>query len=234
MRRLLACLALVLPGLAHATADGPDYFQVVGVAKDDVLNMRASPNAKGTLIGEIPPDTDGITWYDCVGGLHYAEWAAATEAEREEARRKRWCLVGYDMTIGWSAGRFFGEGWEPVSFKGGAWLIELAGSEWGLRDFPGEPVETEAWIAFKPDGKAIGHGGCNRFSGSYEESEGGKLSLGPVAATRMACVGPGGAVEARFFEVLEKTDSVVAAHLLMVLLDAENNILATFRRRDWD
>ena len=42
MRALIGIMAIVAnAGLAWATADGPDFWRVTGVAANDVLNMRA-------------------------------------------------------------------------------------------------------------------------------------------------------------------------------------------------
>jgi hypothetical protein len=99
---LLGCLAAFGGTTAFATADGPDYYAVKGVAVSDVLNIRAAPSSSGTLIGTIPSDGDGIANLGCVGGLTYAEWENATEAERAAATKTRWCRVGYDRTVGWA------------------------------------------------------------------------------------------------------------------------------------
>lgn len=48
---------------------------------------------------------------------------------------------------------------------------------------------------------ASGFSGCNRFAGSYELKDG-LLSFGPLAGTRMACVGPGADIEGPFLDAL--------------------------------
>lgn len=94
----LGCVAFLFCGPVSANADGPDYFAVTGVQADDVLNLRPSPSASGASIGTIPPDATGIANLGCIGGLTYAEWAQANEAERATATKTRWCLVGYDCS----------------------------------------------------------------------------------------------------------------------------------------
>ncbi len=42
-------------------------------------------------------------------------------------------------------------------------------------------------LQFAQDGNANGKGGCNEFGASYTASPDGKLSFGPVMATKMAC-----------------------------------------------
>lgn len=98
---------------AVAEASGPDYFRVVGVAWNDVLNIRAEPTARSAKIGAIPPDGNGVRNHGCVGGLTYAEWEAATPAQREQARKKVWCRISYRGVEGWVAGWFLAEGSGP-------------------------------------------------------------------------------------------------------------------------
>ncbi len=98
---------------AHAVADGPDYYRVVGVAADDVLNIRAEPSARSAKIGTIPHDGNGIRNRGCEGGLSIDDFAKATEAQREAGRKTRWCQIEYRGVIGWVAGWYLGEGSEP-------------------------------------------------------------------------------------------------------------------------
>lgn len=113
-----AMLAIAMPVVALANADGPDYFRVTGVAADDVLNIRSRDSASSDKIGSIPHDGDGIQNLGCTGGLSYAEWSEATEAERAAAARNRWCRISYDGIEGWVAGRFLGEGSAPIGAQG--------------------------------------------------------------------------------------------------------------------
>ncbi len=95
---------------ARADADGPDYWNVVGVAADDVLNIRAEPSASARIVGTIPSGTVGLRSHGCKGGLSFAEWEKAPLAERAAGRRNRWCRISYRGMKGWVAGRFLGEG----------------------------------------------------------------------------------------------------------------------------
>ena len=108
-----ALLMIMTPSLSRADADGPDFFRVVGVASNDVLNIRTSATALSTKIGAIPHNGDGIRNLGCQGGLSYAEWSEATETERKAAERRRWCRISYKGVEGWVAGRFLGEGGAP-------------------------------------------------------------------------------------------------------------------------
>lgn len=55
-RAVLAVAALLLvPVVAGATADGPDFYRVVGVAPDDMLNLRRGPGTAFETIVGLPP-----------------------------------------------------------------------------------------------------------------------------------------------------------------------------------
>jgi len=229
----LGCVALLCSGPASANADGPDYYAVTGVETDDVLNLRSEPSASGALIGAIPPDATGIANLGCIGGLTIAEWTEANEAERAAATKTRWCRVGYDRTIGWAAGWFLTEGGGEDQFRAGGILRDMAGSEWLLRDFAGEPARAEAWLSFKSDNTVAGNGGCNNFRGSQTPGVDGVL-FSPMAATRMMCPDIEMETEIRLFKVLDETRKIVAYHLVMALFDGNGRLLATFTRRDPD
>jgi heat shock protein HslJ len=65
--------------------------------------------------------------------------------------------------------------------------LDLRG-EWQISLIDGRPAAARATIRFEGD-RVSGTTGCNRFSGSYR-FERGRLVLGPLAMTRMACPGP--------------------------------------------
>lgn len=67
----------------------------------------------------------------------------------------------------------------PVALWGTAWRLEnLAGA--GVLD------RTQATLEFASDGRASGHGSCNRFNGVVSV-EGNRITFGGIAATRKAC-----------------------------------------------
>lgn len=229
---LLAC-SCFLAGTAVATADGPEYFRVTGVAGDDVLNIRAAPSASSTLIGTIPSDKDGIANLGCIGGLTLSEWEKATETERRDAAKNRWCRVGYDRSIGWVAGWFLAEGGNEDQFRAGGVLSEMAGSEWQLRDFTGEVTNGVAWISFRADNAVGGNAGCNNFNGTHNPVQDAPL-FSKVATTRKMCPENLMETETRLLQVLSDSRGMVSYHLLMTLFDENGSVLATFTRRDPD
>jgi len=73
-------------------------------------------------------------------------------------------------------------------------LAAVSGRTWKL-DSLGEasavPVEgTEITLSFREEGGMAGSSGCNRYQAALEVSPDGRLSVGPIAATRMACPEP--------------------------------------------
>jgi len=65
----------------------PGTYRVVGVAPDDVLNMRERPGPRSAVVGEIPFDATGIRRVRC------------TDDEK-------WCQVRYRNQQGWVDIRF--------------------------------------------------------------------------------------------------------------------------------
>ncbi len=106
-------------------------------------------------------------------------------------------------------------------------LTTLAGSEWQPEITSG----SEQFIAFKTGGEVMGHGGCNRFFGSYTLS-GDALVFGPLASTRMACRDM--AAENEFMAALNSARTIEATHLRLILKGEDGAPVLSLRRRDWD
>jgi heat shock protein HslJ len=103
----------------------------------------------------------------------------------------------------------------------------LAGSEWGFAD------GGDVFIQFN-DGRVSGSGGCNRFSGSYEQDDG-KLRLSQMISTQMACTDDKVMqAEQHFLQMLDAVRQADATHRRLILKDGSGNALATLVRRDWD
>jgi hypothetical protein len=109
---LIAALAFTAPA-ARADADGPDFLRVVDIRPGATLAIRAEPNATSARLGALPANADGIRNLGCQGGMNIVEWEKATPAEREAARRRRWCKIEYRGVTGWAAGWFLAEGSPP-------------------------------------------------------------------------------------------------------------------------
>lgn len=82
----------------------------------------------------------------------------------------------------------------------------LRGQEWRLQALDGDAVLAEpmATLNFLGDGQVAGRATCNSFSARYELSGEG-LRIGPIVATKMACLGEGiMEQESRFLDILGK------------------------------
>lgn len=104
-------------------------------------------------------------------------------------------------------------------------LTSLAGSEWGLADFP----QT---ISFNSGGEVRGFAGCNNFFGTYVQ-DGQSLTFGPLASTKKLCQGKMEA-EADFLKTVQNTRQYEATHLSMSFIDENGETLLQLRRKDWD
>jgi hypothetical protein len=107
-----ACLVIVTD--AHAAADGPDFWDVSGVAAGDVLHLRSGQSARAGLVAKIPHDAKGLRNLGCQGGPSFSAWTRMTAAQRASAARRRWCKVEYAGKRGWVAGRFLAEAGPPA------------------------------------------------------------------------------------------------------------------------
>ena len=236
--KIIRCLVVVtslmsVSSTTIAEASGPDFYRVSDIAPNDVLNMRIGPSAGYPKVGELRFDANGLANLGCIGGLTLAQWERATAEERAASRYRRWCLIGFGRQIAWVAGRYLAEGGPPDGFNSGAPLRRLAGSEWRLTRLGATTVEAELFVTFRSNGRLSGHGGCNRLTGGYKQA-GGALSIGPVAMTRMNCEQDIMVVEQAFVAAVEASSRFVARHLVLGLLDDKNEIVAQFRRMDFD
>jgi hypothetical protein len=105
------CVFWAISPSSYAEADGPDFWQVRDVAKNDVLNVRRYADFRAPKTGEIPPDAQCIINRGCKGGLTYHEFTTLSEAEKRRIlkQRPRWCRVSYQGLTGWVAGRYLQE-----------------------------------------------------------------------------------------------------------------------------
>lgn len=84
----------------------------------------------------------------------------------------------------------------------------LRNTHWVLRQLATEPVTVpeggrELYLLLRADqARAEGNGGCNRFSGSFEQPTPEQLRFGNLLSTKMAC--PALEVEAQFMSALSK------------------------------
>ncbi|MFN2125856.1 MAG: META domain-containing protein [Candidatus Promineifilaceae bacterium] len=114
---------------------------------------------------------------------------------------------------------------QPVPFEGTTWEMKLNwdGEQW----VPVLPLSTVT-AQFEGD-QVTGSGGCNSYSASVE-SDGNQLTIGPVAATRMACAEPVDIMqqEDAYFTQLASVASYSVAGSTLALLDANGEPILLF------
>jgi heat shock protein HslJ len=81
----------------------------------------------------------------------------------------------------------------------------LEGTEWTLVDGVDAPSDSVPTLTLE-EGIASGFGGCNSFTGGYELDDD-SITIGPLAATLMACEDDKSAAEAAYVPALEAADS---------------------------
>jgi heat shock protein HslJ len=91
----------------------------------------------------------------------------------------------------------------PAS-DGPAAPADLVGTSWRAETIAGRPALAEAssTLSFLADGRIAGSGGCNRFAGQMAGKDG-RLQVGQLASTMMACAPDRMEQEQRFLAALE-------------------------------
>ncbi|MDO5647100.1 SH3 domain-containing protein [Paracoccus sp. (in: a-proteobacteria)] len=64
LRIAVGLILLASPALATPEYVFPSHWDVAGVAADDVLNIRAEPDARADIIGTLPPDARTVEVVD--------------------------------------------------------------------------------------------------------------------------------------------------------------------------
>jgi heat shock protein HslJ len=79
----------------------------------------------------------------------------------------------------------------------------LTDTAWTVTSINGAPMLANALptMTFSADGQVAGTGGCNQYSAPYQ-TDGDKLTVGPMSSTLMLCEGAVGAQETAFFNGL--------------------------------
>jgi hypothetical protein len=103
--------------VARATADGPDFFRVHGIATGNALTILAEPRAGAPAIGSAPSDAVCLRSRGCRGGLTFEEFNTLDdEAKRQRAAANpRWCQVEYQGRTGWVDARHLTEAPCPMA-----------------------------------------------------------------------------------------------------------------------
>jgi len=107
----------------------------------------------------------------------------------------------------------------PASLDGSSWTL-VEGMDITI------PDDVAMTIAFEA-GRASGSGGCNRFTGSYEQ-DGESIFLGRVASTRMACDEEVMSAERAYLSALASVSSWSATGGVLVLSDSSDQALLRY------
>lgn len=110
----------------------------------------------------------------------------------------------------------------PQTLEGTDWSIQRIGEMDALSDRP-------ASLAFA-DGRASGTTGCNRFSGSYDVNTT-ALTLGPLAATKMACPGTAMEQENKLLAILKGTLGMAFRNGDTLILTGTNGRTVVLQRK---
>jgi heat shock protein HslJ len=111
----------------------------------------------------------------------------------------------------------------------------LGGVPWRLTSLGAEAVPVASgqqapFLRFDEAGRSVsGSGGCNRLVGGYETADG-RLKIGPLASTRMACLDDtASARETRFLAALEAVGGYRIEGQSLRLLSGQGRILAELK-----
>lgn len=112
-----------------------------------------------------------------------------------------------------------------ADLKGQVPLSSLEGTEWGPENGMGQ------FVQFLSGGDLAGYAGCNSFFGTYEQN-GNQLKIGSMVRTKKTCENQG--MEDAFLAALETARGFEASAKEMNVLDENNEVGLSMRRRDWD
>lgn len=106
---------------------------------------------------------------------------------------------------------------------------QITGTSWRPISIGDEAISEDNGmrIQFEVDGSIKGHGGCNDFFGTLQQSDSG-VEIAPLGSTRMACPEPIMNRETVFLEAVQKTRDFRTGDGTMSLLDEDGTVLASF------
>jgi heat shock protein HslJ len=113
----------------------------------------------------------------------------------------------------------------PPSASSTATLTDAA---WTVTSINGAPMLPDAspTMAFSADGQVAGTGGCNQYSAPYQ-TDGDKLTVGPMSSTLMLCEGAVGAQETAFFNGLSGAATWLITDTGDLAINGAANIVAS-------
>ena len=104
-----AIIMLTLSATSTATANGPDYWRVSGIAAGEELNMRRGPSVNFNVARKLPHDTRQLLNLGCYPEFDLGEWERLSKKEKKLATDMRWCRVMHQGLTGWIYSRYLKE-----------------------------------------------------------------------------------------------------------------------------
>jgi len=118
------------------------------------------------------------------------------------------------------------QGRQMAQQKMGGGGAEMTGIAWRPTVIGADsmPADSGMFVQFEVDGSIKGHGGCNGFFGSLEETDTG-IKVGPLGATRMACEEQVMDREQAFMTALQDGRAFEMGANRLQVLDADGTLL---------
>ncbi len=141
-------------------------------------------------------------------------------SDRVRHVRTAWCLGTVMLVLGGCAGA------KPAPQPS---VVGL----WSAQEMAGAPLtgDSRMTLSLYGDGKAVGRGGCNNYSGTYKQT-GDVLSFGPLISTKMACAPEIMSQEQAYFDILEASPRYERRADGTLVLAAESGAQIVFRRNE--
>jgi hypothetical protein len=107
---IAVALCLTASNIAHATADGPDFYKVLKTQDGSAVPLRAKPGASES-VGTLPEEATCVRNKGCQGGLTLQEFITLSAQQKSErlVANPRWCAVEYQGLTGWVEGSLLAE-----------------------------------------------------------------------------------------------------------------------------
>ncbi|HET9908849.1 MAG TPA: META domain-containing protein [Anaerolineales bacterium] len=112
---------------------------------------------------------------------------------------------------------------------------DLVNTQWALEAIVADGIEspslstTSPYLEFRDNEAARGSGGCNTFSTQYQAQDG-RISFGPVAATKIACAVEILQQEQSLFDALASADRFEISGDTLQIWYAQGQSILTFSR----
>jgi heat shock protein HslJ len=198
---------------------GPELVDCVGVAPQECLQVKESPEAEYTLF------YGNIEGFDFEPGYEYELRILETEIENPpaDASSIQWTLIEVVSKTAVETGSpttdvLDGTGWVVESMVNGAGAVVMP--------LPGTTISAEF-----SEGQIGGSASCNRYFASYTV-DGSTLTFSQAGSTMMFCNDPEGVMEqeSAYLANLEKVASFVMEGDSLSLLDGDGNPVVVFTR----